>query len=107
MHILFKEETQCFIYLHIQIAIHTHRVHALPLTSQGTSTEALPAIVLLGLQFLSLFLPVRLSISAFVLFPLSNYRGVLERKKKKVKIQIDTKKRQTLAGTKFSAAENN
>lgn len=31
----------------------------------------------------------------------------MERKKKRVKIQINTKKRQTLAGTKFSAAENN
>lgn len=71
-----------FMYTDSYTHTHTEYMHS-PLHQQGTSTEALPAIVLLGLQFLSLFLPVRLSISAFVLFPLSNYRVVLERKKKK------------------------
>lgn len=49
-----------------------------------------------GFQFLHLF---------FFLFQTTEL--FWKERKKRVKIQIDTKKRQTLAGTKFSSAENN
>lgn len=73
-----------YIFMYTDSYTHTHtQSTCTPPYITRYFTKTLPAIVLLGLQFLSLFLPVRLSISAFVLFPLSNYRVVLERKKKK------------------------
>lgn len=63
---------------------YTLTIHTL-LTTQDTYIKTSPATVLLGLQFLSLFLPLQLLTSSFVLLPLSTCGDGLESKKKGLK----------------------
>lgn len=86
---------------------HTHRVHALPLTPQGTSPKLYLQLFYLACNFFLFFFQYSFQFLHLFFFLFQTTEFFWKEKKKRVKIQINTKKRQTLAGTKFSAAENN